>query len=564
MKNALVFVLIIMFVTQLSAKQKVMADSVISRDRFNYPQLLKYINTEKDSLLLPFSMKRNSAVNINDFTYVDPLSVIRINDSYAFLPSWLYRIPVSDIDSLSEEGRMAIRTIRNLPIKKLVQPFYILNHEVTNVEYREFVYWVRDSIARRILSLKHPEFIIQLKDEEGHLLPVEECPLNWKTQLEYYKQPFVDELVDMYMPDNERYYRRKEFDIRKLMYEYTIDFDEKIKDKDSIGNMMTTWQRYVLNIYPDTLAWVNLAGKLKYFIDNVAIFDPIKNMYFWHPAFDEMPVVGLSYDQIKAFCNWKTKMIIKKFPLLKKVNFEIDLPTDYEWETTELMIAKVDGGVYSLFNQSWYEYFIFLNGNDLVIDEYEEQIGQLTEPDKKETSVLDGIRDGVFIKPKKKTVYNKYMNNPFIDEECMNYYMSIYNYALLPTILKADFSSKQNKKYKEKFILEYLSIHTSSLGISCLKGNYSEWVNATYDSLYSVLLQKRLEYLFPTKNPDQYDMIQLMRPVGIKKGDYMIKGANIFDIRNRMLNSQTPTTFSSPYSAYSTVSFRYIIRLAQP
>lgn len=37
---------------------------------------------------------------------------------------------------------------KNVDYKTKVKPFYISDHEVTNGEYREFVNWVRDSIAR--------------------------------------------------------------------------------------------------------------------------------------------------------------------------------------------------------------------------------------------------------------------------------------------------------------------------------------------------------------------------------------------------------------------------------
>ena len=39
-----------------------------------------------------------------------------------------------------------------------VQAFYMDNTEISNNEYRQFVYWVRDSIAREILYTKNSEW----------------------------------------------------------------------------------------------------------------------------------------------------------------------------------------------------------------------------------------------------------------------------------------------------------------------------------------------------------------------------------------------------------------------
>ena len=48
-----------------------------------------------------------------------------------------------------------------------VGAFYMDQTEITNNEYRQFVNWVRDSIARRILGQEFPEeFLIETYDDE--------------------------------------------------------------------------------------------------------------------------------------------------------------------------------------------------------------------------------------------------------------------------------------------------------------------------------------------------------------------------------------------------------------
>ena len=58
------------------------------------------------------------------------------------------------------------------------------------------------------------------------------------------------------------------------------------------------------------------------------------NKYHHHPAYDYYPVVGISYDQVIAYCKWRTetvKTMLKRYRD-DKVNFEYRLPTQTEWE----------------------------------------------------------------------------------------------------------------------------------------------------------------------------------------------------------------------------------------
>jgi formylglycine-generating enzyme required for sulfatase activity len=68
----------------------------------------------------------------------------------------------------------------------------------------------------------------------------------------------------------------------------------------------------------------------------------IKN-YFQSPEFDNFPVVGISWTQAKAYCEWKTKKINLS---LKSQNIEIQalrLPTEAEWEYVAFATAQKAG-----------------------------------------------------------------------------------------------------------------------------------------------------------------------------------------------------------------------------
>ena len=146
----------------------------------------------------------------------------------------------------------------------------------------------------------------------------------------------------MYLPENERYYRKKEIDTRKLFYEYYFidllaaskkDYSQPGDTKN--GNFANRPQgmkdrsvyvrKEVINVYPDTLAWLH---------DYAYSFnDPIAQRYFWHPAYDNYPVVGVNWKQASAFCVWRTRLL-ESFLQRKKtaVPNEFRLPTEAEWE----------------------------------------------------------------------------------------------------------------------------------------------------------------------------------------------------------------------------------------
>lgn len=58
------------------------------------------------------------------------------------------------------------------------------------------------------------------------------------------------------------------------------------------------------------------------------------SLYFWHPAFRDYPVVGISYEQALAFCKWRTERVKQFIHLGYKKEWEIEyrLPSKKEWE----------------------------------------------------------------------------------------------------------------------------------------------------------------------------------------------------------------------------------------
>ncbi len=264
--------------------------------------------------------------------------------------------------------------------------------------------------------------------------------LNWESQSSYrmWDDPkLMPLLADMYYPSKERYYKRRQIDIRNLVYEYywidykeaakkgeiayydaagAYDFSEKPQDAsnrrndrdgallykklgdennptliqsgyegtpvekvnsngtftqlnqttrlqgqdirdepwdvtgDSVDgfisgkdldmgymNRKMEWNAYrghsdrsrfiiheKIPVYPDTLCWVN-----------DLTYSNGKEManYFWHPAYDNYPVVGVTWKQAKAFSVWRTQLLNNFLVSNGDVYLnDFRLPTEAEWE----------------------------------------------------------------------------------------------------------------------------------------------------------------------------------------------------------------------------------------
>jgi formylglycine-generating enzyme required for sulfatase activity len=222
--------------------------------------------------------------------------------------------------------------------------FWMDDTEITNNEYRQFVNWVRDSIARKMLGDQFPEFLVT-EDRKGN--PIDPPTINWKEKIDWRDPDHQMAMEDLYIPENERFFGKKEIDSRKLIYEYWwIDLQQAAKRSNSYNFKTLQYEGNVYDINGELLPIENRSSFI--FQDNVPVYpdtlcwirdftysynEPLATRYFWHPGFDDYPVVGVSWKQALAFCNWRTKIQTdylsrKGEPGLQ----EYRLPTEVEWE----------------------------------------------------------------------------------------------------------------------------------------------------------------------------------------------------------------------------------------
>ena len=229
----------------------------------------------------------------------------------------------------------------NEPKTVSVSAFFMDETEITNNEYRQFVYAVRDSVARRILGEAGIDGFLVEEDQYGE--PLDPPILNYKTKIDYADADVRQALIDggFYLIDINH---RRVIDVSKMNYEYYyIDYADVSKKENGVAgksehrgtsfavrpkglnNRSSQIQRELINIYPDTLCWVH-----DY---TYSMNEDYTRSYFSSPAFDNYPVVGVSWRQAKAFCVWRSNMLNN---YLESIDYstlnDFRLPTESEWE----------------------------------------------------------------------------------------------------------------------------------------------------------------------------------------------------------------------------------------
>lgn len=208
-----------------------------------------------------------------------------------------------------------------------ITAFYMDETEITNNEYRQFVYWVQDSLFRMKLAETNP-------DKYLHPLPEGEEDeslrgLNWDEKIDEEDVKATEDIKNFFYNQAETYYRVKQIDVRKLIYAYDF-IDQRsaaqVKRQNWKNINRADFKRHrEVEIYPDTLVFIR---------DYTYSYnEPMTQVYFWHPKYDDYPVVGVNWKQANAFCDWRTKYLNSFYAdILENTVTDFRLPTEYEWE----------------------------------------------------------------------------------------------------------------------------------------------------------------------------------------------------------------------------------------
>ncbi|MDA0678284.1 MAG: SUMF1/EgtB/PvdO family nonheme iron enzyme, partial [Bacteroidetes bacterium] len=245
--------------------------------------------------------------------------------------------------------------VKDAPRKEVtIKKFLIDESEVSNKEYRRFVKYVRDSIARTKLARLAEDLGLSSEEEgigryaflpldtakvadkyyyENYLLFSDDIyagrKLNWDVDLEWDPESYPDvyyaEIMDsLFLEKWETYNGKRMLDVKQLKYKYTW-FDAKEASKSPDKNPKDFVREEVVSVYPDTLAWMK---DFEYSLNEQMFTE-----YFWHEQYDDYPIVGVNWEQARAYCDFKTYAINENYQKLGKPAVPAyRLPTEAEWE----------------------------------------------------------------------------------------------------------------------------------------------------------------------------------------------------------------------------------------
>lgn len=249
-----------------------------------------------------------------------------------------------------------------------VDAFWMDDTEITNSEYRQFVYWVRDSIIRERLAdpaFGGDETFKITEDRYGD--PIKPY-LNWRKPIPWKRADEDQERAINFVMASHPITGKKGLDVQKMNFKYEwfdqaeaakrkyrLNPNERILNTDiavnpeevimiskdtayideegriinqtvtrPLSTLFDFFHTRIINIYPDTTSWINDF--------NNAYNEPYMRMYFSHSGYNDYPVVGVTWEQATAFCNWRTMFYEMGMGTRSREIEPYRLPTEGEWE----------------------------------------------------------------------------------------------------------------------------------------------------------------------------------------------------------------------------------------
>jgi len=437
-----------------------------------------------------------------------------------------FYLDTSHIRVVPGQTRLYLSSEAELLPEPFLRPFYFRKYLVTNAEYREFVDYVKDSIARTLLyegGLTRYGTMVQVTDSTGvvtyTLVLNSSEPIVWD-------DPITDSLLaGIYIPEHRRHFRRKEIDPGILVYRFST----------SDGHSDT------LAIYPDTSAWMRDF--------HYGFMEPWTRNYFWHPAYRHYPVVGVSYWQAMAYLDWKTRMHQQALDK-KGVRFRVvyELPSEAEWDI--VATAAHTNGVPALYPEYYHEvadrsWITNLQLIDNWIERQDSTVEKIEYITERRNSLVESLTDAFA---------PRYV---FMMDD------HIFTHPARPEPGNRRMAKRFHRSERDRLLSR-----ADPNGIYDMGGNVSEWLSDTYADQWLPVFTLRQEMMATFSDPDMLllaNLEQYYNSMNDTNGR-LVRGTNWLDRRyvyqfGKNIAGMQAKRFVSPDKTYSTLGFRYVMRL---
>ena len=214
--------------------------------------------------------------------------------------------------------------------KVSLSPFFMDATEVTNYQYRDFVNWVADSVAV-VDILKDEKYFLsgkKVKTKKGSSAQVTSAVtklIDWKKV-----RPHGNRNPLWQNPDPAIQSKLQEAKLiievngrntlNKDVVKYSYFFRHLAGPNDG------KYIKETVTALPETDVWINDFPNSQ--------VDIMTENYYQTKAFDHYPVVGVNWQQARAYTHWRTKTssaLISKNNTLKNSALNYSLPTEAQW-----------------------------------------------------------------------------------------------------------------------------------------------------------------------------------------------------------------------------------------
>ncbi len=196
-----------------------------------------------------------------------------------------------------------------------ISSFWMDATEITNNQYRMFTNWVRDSISAKLMGFVKPG-----ADGNEYVDWTKARTINYADKATFEK---IDAII---VTADNRIFGKKELDAKKIVYQSEVfDYKAAAQNRDVTVPRSAFIVKQEIPVYPDSLCWIRDFA--------YSYNEPMAKRYYTHPSYGNYPVVGVSWKQATAFCEWRTNYLNAYLDSKKRANeSDFRLPSEAQWE----------------------------------------------------------------------------------------------------------------------------------------------------------------------------------------------------------------------------------------